>query len=166
MKDPISENTILLRLGKTYHLATTEFEQSTGISASRWRLLYLIELQAGISQKQLVKQLRVDAGSITRQLSALEAEQLVRRQGDAQDARIMRLSLTPAGRQEVRRIHRLREKFLQAMVAGIPDHELQITLQVLDRIGHNLGDDALLPVGLSETQTRPARPRAPRAVNR
>lgn len=145
MNADLPTHSMLLRLGKAYNISTQAFEAATGVGASRWRLLYLIAMQSGISQRQLIRQVRVDPGSITRQLRALEDDGLIARQADPADARLMRLMLTRGGRTEVARVMRLRRQFLAEMVDGVSERDLRTAMKVLDRICVNLGDDAPLP---------------------
>jgi DNA-binding MarR family transcriptional regulator len=144
--DPDQDHaTVFLRLGKAYNSATQAFEALTGVGAARWRLLYLVHAQPLVSQKQLIRQVRVDPGSITRQLSALEREGLVERSDDPQDTRLTRVALTRAGQAEVRRVMRLRARFLAQMVQGLPPRDVAACLRVLEGISRNLGDDEPLP---------------------
>ena len=145
MNADLPTHSMLLRLGKAYNTATQSFEAATGVSAARWRLLYLIALQSGISQRQLIRQVRVDPGSITRQLRVLQDDGLIERRADPADARLMLLLLTRAGRTEVARVMRLRRQFLAEMVDGVSERDLRTAMKVLDRICVNLGDDAPLP---------------------
>ena len=155
--DNIDHATVFLRLGKAYNAATQAFEALTGVGAARWRLLYLVHAQPLVSQKQLIRQVRVDPASITRQLSALERDGLVERSDDPLDTRITRVRLTRAGQAEVRRVMRLREGFLQQMVRGLPPQDVAACLRVLEGICANLGDEEPLPAG------PPRPPRPPRA---
>jgi DNA-binding MarR family transcriptional regulator len=139
--------TIFLRLGKAYNASTQAFGALTGVGAARWRLLYLISRQPLISQKQLVRLVRVDPGSITRQLSALQHDGLIERSDDPQDTRLTRVRLTRAGQAEVRRIMRLRQPFLDQLVQGLPPEDVEACLRVLDGICRNLGDTDPLPAG-------------------
>lgn len=137
--------TVFLRLGKAYNAATQAFEALTGVGAARWRLLYLVQAQPLVSQKQLIRQVRVDPASITRQLSALERDGLVERSDDPLDTRLTRVRLTRAGQAEVRRVMRLRARFLQQMVGGLPVADVAACLRVLEGISRNLGDSEPLP---------------------
>jgi len=146
--------TVFLRLGKAYNSATQAFEALTGVGAARWRLLYLVHAQPLVSQKQLIRQVRVDPGSITRQLSALEREGLVERSDDPQDTRLTRVALTRAGQAEVRRVMRLRARFLAQMVQGLPPQDVAACLRVLEGICRNLGDDEPLPQAVASSRRR------------
>ncbi len=149
--------TVLLRLGKAYNAATQAFEALTGVGAARWRLLYLVHRQPLVSQKTLIRQVRVDPGSITRQLSALERDGLVERRDDPRDSRLTLVRLTRAGQAEVRRVMRLREGFLQQMVRGLPPQDVAACLRVLEGVCANLGDVEPLP-GEAHARTSRAGP--------
>lgn len=138
-------STVFLRLGKAYNAATQAFESLTGVGAARWRLLYLIHQQPLVSQKHLIGQVRVDPGSITRQLKALEADGLIARSDDPQDTRLTRVRLTQSGQSLVRGVMRQRAGFLERMVSGMPRRKVLTCLQVLEGISRNLGDDEPLP---------------------
>lgn len=155
MTTRIPVSTIFIRLGKAYNAATNAFESATGVNAARWRLLYLIYCQPGISQRELVRQVRVDPGSITRQLNSLQTEGLVERRDDTVDARVFRLVLTRRGRVEVARVLRIRAGFLDTMVKGLSATELRALAKGLDRISVNLGDDVPLPTGLERAEDKP-----------
>lgn len=155
-------STVFLRLGKAYNAATQAFESLTGVGAARWRLLYLIHQQPMVSQKQLVGQVRVDPGSITRQLKALEADGLIARSDDPQDTRLTRVRLTKSGQALVRRVLRQRAGFLERMVGGIPRRDVLTCLSVLEGIGRNLGDDEPVP----SLRQSPARATPAAAVKR
>ena len=156
---------VFLRLGKAYNAATQAFEALTGVGAARWRLLYLVHAQPLVSQKQLIRQVRVDPASVTRQLSALERDGLVERSDDPLDSRLTRVRLTRTGQAEVRRVMRLRARFLQQMVGGLPAADVSACLRVLEGISRNLGDTEPLPgrAGRRATGSSPPAPRRPGA---
>ena len=56
-----------------------------------------------------------------------------------------RVRLTRAGQAEVRRVMRLRARFLQQMVGGLPVADVAACLRVLEGISRNLGDSEPLP---------------------
>jgi DNA-binding MarR family transcriptional regulator len=144
-KSPPVQSTIFLWLGKAYHAATNAFEESTGVTAARWRLLFLIHRQRGCTQKALISEIRVDPGSITRQLKALEAEKLIVREDDPADNRLTRVSLSPLGDKLVQGILEKRKRFLETMLQGIPPEEVDACIHVLERISMNVGDDRPIP---------------------
>lgn len=139
VRERLAGQSVLLKLARAYHDATAAFEQASGLTAARWRLLYLIAREGDPTQRDLIGLIRVDPGSITRTLKALELEGLVKRRADEADNRYVRVGLTTAGRRLVDRTMVERERFLARMVEGADPDDVDAFLRVLDRISDNLG---------------------------
>jgi len=71
--------------------------QPFGLKLAQLDLLMNIYRHPGISQHDLARKLLVGRSNITMLLPALETRGLVRREGDARDKRVLRLSLTGPG---------------------------------------------------------------------
>jgi len=135
-------NSVLLSLGRTYHGSVAAFEKLTGITAAKWRILFLIDSEPECTQKRLTDLIKVDPGSITRQVKRLEAEGYIRREDDPRDNRLTRIFLTARGRQYVDKKMQLRREFLQRMLVGIPEKDVELLQATLKRIYRNVaGDD-------------------------
>ena len=145
LDDSLQHTSVFLRLGKAYNASIQEFETLTGMRAPAWRLLFLIHLQPGIGQKSLIQMIRVDPGSITRQLKELERQALIVLAPDSLDARMVRVKLSPKGNTQVKRIMGIRLEFLQRMLKDIPAKDVETFIHVLDKICLNLGDEVQLP---------------------
>lgn len=141
----LQHTSVFLRLGKAYNSSTQEFEALTGIRAPTWRLLFLIHLKPGIGQKNLTRLIRVDPGSITRQLKDIEHQGLIVRAPDPLDARMVRVKLSAKGNALVKRVMKIRLQFLQRMLNDIPAQDIETFIRVLDKICLNLGDDVQMP---------------------
>jgi DNA-binding MarR family transcriptional regulator len=61
-------------------------------------LLVLVDRAPGLNQRELARQLDVDAGNLIAVLDGLEADGLLERTRDASDRRQRLVSLTPKGR--------------------------------------------------------------------
>ncbi len=142
---PQHNNTALEWIGRTYNLATTAFEKSTGVTAARWRLLLLIHRHKSCTQKQLIAEIRVDPAAVTRQVKVLEAEGLIQRDSDAQDSRLTRVVLSPSGATYVKRVLAARKAFLDRMLQGVAAEDLATLTRVLEQLCTNLDDDSILP---------------------
>ncbi len=136
----LARQPVLLKLARAYHDATASFEQASGMTAARWRLLFLVDQLGECTQRELIALVRVDPGPVTRTLKSLEQDGLVVRRTDRDDARYTRVALTAAGRRLVERVMVVREAFLERMVAGAEPADVDAFLRVLDRISDNLGD--------------------------
>ena len=133
-------NTAFEWIGRTYNLATAAFEKSTGVTAARWRLLFIIHRHKSCTQKQLISEIRVDPASITRQVKVLEAEGLIQRDPDTQDSRLTRVMLSPSGKTYVKRILSTRKAFLERMQEGVSAEDLTVLTRVLEHMSANLDD--------------------------
>ncbi|MFW2388120.1 MAG: MarR family winged helix-turn-helix transcriptional regulator [Polyangiales bacterium] len=69
----------------------------------------------------LAAQSRVTKGAMTRLVDGLESRDLVARERAEDDARRVLVSLTPGGKKEAKRLHRLTEKSIATIFDRIPE---------------------------------------------
>lgn len=67
---------------------------------------------------ELAERLGIDAPGVTRKVQQLEREGLLARAADPDDARAMRLTLTPAGRRSIDRLLAVREAWIEGTLEG------------------------------------------------
>lgn len=134
----LERTAVLLLLARTYNMTTAAFEAHAGISSARWRLLFLVSRLGTCTQKTLIELIQVDAGPITRQLTQLEQEGLIRRVDAEHDKRLTNVSLTAEGKFLVRAIMKKRRAFLEKMLSGVPTENVKVFLQTLEQIQKNL----------------------------
>jgi DNA-binding MarR family transcriptional regulator len=116
----------------------TTFEKCTGVSQSRLEILNQLFQSEELSQSQLQKTLQIDNAAITRHLKQLEASgRITRRKSDA-DNRITLVQLTPQARQELASLWDEKVDFVTNMLEGFSSEEIDMTLQLLQRIGANV----------------------------
>jgi DNA-binding MarR family transcriptional regulator len=137
----LDERAVMLILSRAYHSCVASLEAHVGIAAPRWRLLYLLHLYGQCTQKALTQMIKIDPGSITRQLKILEKEALVARESDPEDNRLTRVMLSSSGVATVRAGLKRRRQFLMKMLHGLERDEIVNLLQALERIDKNLQDD-------------------------
>lgn len=101
------------QLGRSYRALIAGFEAHTGLSMARWRILILLDTRGEMSQKALARELGIDPAALTRQLKGLEKEGWVERHNAPQDARLINVELTPAGRQTVARTMTRRNEYIE-----------------------------------------------------
>lgn len=134
----LDRTAIMLRLARAYHATVAAFEQHAEIAAPRWRLLYLVNQLGTCTQKQLIALIKVDPGSITRQIKQLERDGYIVRASDPDDNRLTRVRLSAAGKVLVRRTMIKRRQFLDRMLAGISPAQVEAFLATMTRIERNL----------------------------
>ncbi len=113
------------QFGRTYRSFLSAYEAHVGLPLPRWRILLTVSEGGSVSQKFLVERLQFDPGSLTRQLKSLETLGWISRSADPRDNRITNVKLTPSGAAVVAAGMPLRNRFLDQVLAGIPDEQLR-----------------------------------------
>jgi MarR family transcriptional regulator, transcriptional regulator for hemolysin len=67
-----------------------------GMTRAQWIILFWLERQPGLSQKELAEILEVEPITVARLIDRLEAREMVERRPDPRDRRIWRLHLLPS----------------------------------------------------------------------
>lgn len=143
---PMDDQSVLLRLARTYHSSASLFEQCVGVTAARWRMLHVIQKMKVCTQTQLMEIIGVDAGLITRTVKDLEKKGWVVREPAPHNGRFTLVTLSPAGEKKVAEKAEARERFLKMMMAGVDGEDSAVFLRVLDRIASNVRQKAGKPV--------------------
>ena len=87
----------VVRAEKAVVAALSKALQPFDLKLAQLDLLMNVYRHPGISQQDLARRLLVGRSNVTMLLPPLEERQLLVREGDAKDRRILRLSLTPQG---------------------------------------------------------------------
>lgn len=95
-----------------------------GLKPRHLRLLVLVDRTPGLSQRELARQLGVDAGNLIALLDALEGEGLLRRARDDADRRQRRVTLTDEGRERLAAAIRATERVEARVFADLSADEL------------------------------------------
>lgn len=69
--------------------------RANGMTRAQWVILFWLDRQPGLSQKELAEILEVEPITVARLIDRLEARGMVERRADARDRRIWRLHLLP-----------------------------------------------------------------------
>ena len=129
---PIATTPELRRSATTLHRALTEFVRQYqfrnrneiccyGITVSQCYLLDALSTHGGLSMQELAGHLYLKISTVTRLVDALVRKNLVRRQKDAEDRRIVRVELTETGR---RTSEKITEDLLvrqEEILSGMPE---------------------------------------------
>ncbi len=131
------------QLGRTYRSLMAAFDQQLGMPLPRWRILIGLYQENGcLSQKQLVRLLRIDPAAVTRQLKSIETLGLIERFTDEQDNRLTNVRLSQAGRQLVEATLPRRRRLVEAMLQDFSDQDLNQLITLLSN-----WESALLKAG-------------------
>lgn len=126
----------LSRVGLAWrHRVDAEFKRYDGLTASKWRPLYLLGyLGDGVRQKDLAAALAIEGPSLVRLLDDLEMHALIERRPEPADRRAKTIHLTESGRETYLRLKEFSAEFADRLLGGISDEEFRICISVLDRI--------------------------------
>ncbi|EJC64855.1 MarR family transcriptional regulator [Alcaligenes ammonioxydans] len=131
------------QLGRTYRSLMAAFDQQLGMPLPRWRILIGLYQENGcLSQKQLVRLLRIDPAAVTRQLKSIETLGLIERFTDEQDNRLTNVRLSQAGRELVEATLPRRRRLVEAMLQDFSDQDLNQLITLLSN-----WESALLKAG-------------------
>ena len=133
---------------------------------AQWAVLGRLRRQEGLTQVDLAGQLELQPISLVRLLDRLVEQGYLQRRTDAQDRRVKRLYLTPAGRQVVEDLDPLGDSIRGDVLEGYSAHDMQNVHDMLigmkERIKHLTARgqrDATTQQAEPETTSRPLEPR-------
>ncbi|MGE8546268.1 MarR family winged helix-turn-helix transcriptional regulator [Alcaligenes sp. Marseille-Q7550] len=119
------------QLGRTYRSLMAAFDQQLGMPMPRWRILICLYQDGCVSQKQLVRHLRIDPAAVTRQLKSIESLGLIERFTDEQDNRLTNVRLSAAGRELVEATLPRRRRLVETMLQDFSDQDLEQLIALL-----------------------------------
>lgn len=126
------------RFAQRFHVLTNTFLDEVGVPRGQASALMTIANEEGMTQTQLGTALCIQGATVTTMLQRMEEGQLVRRERDTHDNRLVRVYLTDRGREKTGEIlERLRA--LQARLwQGIPQEELEHMRTLVERMMANM----------------------------
>ena len=82
----------------------TRYADEFDLTIPQWRVMAVLGRESGLSANEVAQRTSMDKVGVSRAVAALVRAGRVSRQGDPEDGRRRRLSLTPSGRRVYRRI--------------------------------------------------------------
>jgi DNA-binding MarR family transcriptional regulator len=128
---------VLRALGTTVRLLRgrldTELQQH-GLRLGQFNVLRLLWEHDGLTPRELSDRLAVEMPTVTRTVQRMLRDGLVRRQAHPDDARSVRIFLTPKGVETRERIAGLLERFTEHALRDLSASERAAFVSMLDRI--------------------------------
>jgi MarR family transcriptional regulator for hemolysin len=91
-----------------------------GMTRAQWVILFWLQRQPGLSQKELAEILEVEPITVARLIDRLEGRGMVERRPDPKDRRIWRLHLLPPSGPVLAELHEEREDMLRMSTEEVP----------------------------------------------
>jgi MarR family transcriptional regulator for hemolysin len=123
------------RLGR---VAADQRARVGGMTRAQWAILLRLGRHPGLSQKEIADLLEVTPISVARLVDRLAASGLVERRADAQDRRIWRLHLRPAGVAQLDAIEVQRQALAREIIEGVSAQTRAAMIEGLQRMKRNL----------------------------
>ncbi|MGY3725226.1 DNA-binding transcriptional regulator, MarR family [Granulicatella balaenopterae] len=110
------------------------------VTRAQWTTLYYIRINSQISQKKLASLLSIKESSVVRQLDKMEKAGWIKRVTCSTDRRTKCLSLTDTGLQIELEMEEVVSDFKNAVVEDIPEEDLTVFKNVLQKMLDNVID--------------------------
>lgn len=139
-KQIVSEDSIGFMLGQTYrkivYLLSSRLKEFD-ITTEQFSLLYQLDKQDGINQKELAHRTSKDQPTTTRILDALYKKGLIHKKTSENDRRAFLLFLTDAGKEMVKQTLPIEQQTIQEALHNISDADLAFMKQLLQQMSEN-----------------------------
>jgi MarR family transcriptional regulator, organic hydroperoxide resistance regulator len=109
-----------------------------GINISRWRVLAVLRAHGGLTMGRIVDLTVMEQPSVSRIVSQLEQEGLVRRKVARKDSRFVNVKLTPAGEKAFQSIYPTADRHQERALHGFSSREVDMLIEYLRRIQANI----------------------------
>ena len=133
-------DSLLPPLGLAFWRTKRAFEREVGLSAAAWFLLSMLIDEDGVSQGEVSRRFEVDPSRITRLAQRLQDEDLLRRERDPEDTRVVRLYATEEGRSLIESRQERRDGFEDRIRRELSEGELAEFRRVLGVVARVMED--------------------------
>jgi DNA-binding MarR family transcriptional regulator len=110
-----------------------------GVTSVQANILFMLATGRCVVAAQLAREAGIDASAITRQIDRLARRGLLSRLRSEEDRRIVRLSLTPQGRQLAEQIPAIYLRVLERVLRNFTPEEAGFLKNMLRRVIENIG---------------------------
>ena len=127
-----------------------QYEARYQISVPEWRVLVHLTQESEISVRDIFTRVDMDRARVTRAVQRLEARDLVSKLVNESDRRLVKLALTPAGRDLAGELSRLAKAFEARIIDLLPSGASAALLPLFGAIEHAIEDAAARDFGNGE----------------
>lgn len=129
---------LIMRIGHQYFVKGFGPAAAMGIHPGQLPILKLLYDRDGISQTEISRKLSNRPSTVTVSLKRLEKMNLVRREADRKDQRIVRVYLTDTARDLFRRVPAMLETNEKLLLEGMSEAEICLLKRLLKQILENM----------------------------
>ena len=129
---------LLNRAGARIATAFSEEVRPLGATLQVWRVLAALREQDGRRMGDLSETTSIDVSTLTRLVDGMEKKGLVARRRAEQDARVVTLHVTAAGRRLIGRILPIAQRYERVALAGFDEREAATLKAALRQLYANM----------------------------
>ena len=126
-----------------------QYEARYQISVPEWRVLVHLTQESEISVRDIFTRVDMDRASVTRAVQRLEGRGLVSKLVNESDRRLVRLALTPDGRDLAGELSRLAMALEARTIATLPTGSAATLFALLDSIEEAIDDEIVTGTDIS-----------------
>ena len=119
------------------HRALEVSLKDLGITPGQWNLMNQLDRAGALTQKGIAERTRKEQATITRYLDTLERKNLIVRTRDTTDRRAYIITLTNEAKALLKKAVPVAEEAAEKLVVGIQQEEIDLFLDVLERLKNN-----------------------------
>jgi DNA-binding MarR family transcriptional regulator len=110
-----------------------------GLTVAQSNAMLTLQGLGSATMNEFAAEMRLHGTTMTRMVDALIEKGLVERRPDAEDRRIVRVGLSPAGQEMAARLQASKQELLSSALAEMPAGERETMLKALERVADLLG---------------------------
>lgn len=129
---------LLADVSRAWRARLDERLKPLGLSQAKWRALFYLSLQDGLSQRELSERLGIEGPTLVGLLDRLSRDGYIERRDADHDRRCKRVHLLPKATASLTEINRVAAQMRREMLGGLPAEDLRIASAVLARIQQKL----------------------------
>lgn len=132
---------IMYRITNTMSLRLRRQLRKADINVARWRVLGVLRAYGELNLSRIVELTVMEQPTVSRIVTQLESEKLVRRRTSKTDSRFVHVSLTAAGQRSFSKIYPTAERHQERALKGFTRKEIDTLTDMLRRIQRNIESD-------------------------
>jgi DNA-binding MarR family transcriptional regulator len=105
-----------------------------GVTLGQLRLLYILFAEGNVPVGYLAERMGVRPSTVTGMMNRLSRQRLIRRRTDPRDRRVVRVELTPAGREAVCELSTAATNYLGELLARLPQPTVERLVEGLEAL--------------------------------
>ena len=126
------------RMFRSHWRITTNRFAKIGLSSAQPKLLHYLSTHAGAMQREIAESCNIEPATATSILSGMEQTELIYREADTKDRRIIRTFLTEKGKQILQEIDRIFFEVEDICFQDFSEPEIEQLYTYLERMYQNM----------------------------